>query len=95
MEDTHNLTSMKEVTDIYPTGTYYICAHSLFHHPTRKHEVKQITNANDILGIVNEAVIHSQWSKGCLFYRGVWAKICDENGNPLENISSEPNYSIY
>lgn len=87
MEDMHILTSNKEVRDIYPTGTYYICAYHLYDDPLYDDDVKQVIDADDILGIVNRNLIHAEDGKGCLFYRGVWATI-------INSPSKEP-YLIY
>ena len=94
MEKTHNKKTKQEIMEMYPTGTYYICANGLYDDPSYD-LVKQVTNADDILGIVNDILIHAEEGKGCLFYKGVWAPICDEHGNLLELTPSEPHYQIY
>jgi len=94
MEETHNKKTKQEIMEMYPTGTYYICANSLSDNPNSKY-VRQVENAENILGIQHGKVIYGENRKGCLFYYGIWALICDENGDPLGTSSSEPNYEIY
>lgn len=94
MELTHNKKTKEEIMEMYPTGTYYICANGLYDDPSYD-LVKKVTNADDILGIRTDQLIHAEECQGCLFYKGVWAPICDEHGNLLGANSLEPNYEIY
>jgi hypothetical protein len=95
MEETHNKKTNKEIMEMYPTGTYYICASALTKSKGISRKVNQVRDAKSIIGIRYDELIYAESGQGCLFYYGIWAPICDEHGNPLELTPSEPNYEIY
>jgi hypothetical protein len=92
MEEKHNNPSLKEIMEMYPTGTYFWCAASMYDHPedTRLRPHK-IYNCKDIIGVHSPNKIYADPGNGCLFYHGIWAKKVDADGNPLET----SNYQIF
>ena len=95
MDIRHNKKTKQEIMEMYPTGTYYLCADSLKTFGRNYKSARQISNARDILGIRSNTLIYAESGQGCLFKEGIWAQICDEHGNPLGQSFSEPQYEIY
>lgn len=84
----------EDIKKIYPTGVYYLCAASVY--KGGKPSIESVSNSKHIIGIQScKSMVYGEQGKGCLYYKGTWAPICDSEGNILHEKEKEPNYEIY
>ena len=84
----------EDIREMYPTGVYYICATTI-NNPLALPTIHKVENSHNILGIIDREIVHAEDSKGCLYFKGTWAPLCDSKGNLLFDKEKEVSYEIY
>lgn len=87
--------SKKDIMERYPMGSYYVNASTYRANPKYKGKPYKVTS-HKFLGLQSCGIrYYAQENKGCLFFKGTWAPLCDSKGNILPEKEKEVSYEIY
>ena len=95
MEKFDKSLSKKDIMERYPIGSYYVNATTYRANPYYKGKPYKVTS-HKFLGLQFCGIrYYAEENKGCLFYKGTWAPLCDSEGNVLPEKEKEVSYEIY
>jgi Ser-tRNA(Ala) deacylase AlaX len=74
----------KETKKRFPIGCYF---------RNTQGSLKKLEK-DDCTYSIDGNMIYANYGMGCLYDDGIWAKLCDQNGNKIY-LNQEPQYEIY